>query len=480
MMTEQNIQALMQHLPEEYLEEAAAFRMAHPMPAAQAPSLKAETPPRFLLRAALPIAAAACLVAVCGLFWWMGTRDDMRTVESRMHEIDEQRTSAAQTDSADSSETTASETSETTATTAAETETAPAQGSVRVTGSAAGTAAQGTAKAQGTGAAQSTTKQTAKTTKPASNQTSAAETEPKLPYDPDIVAQYRLGDVDMNGQIDVCDAQLLLQEYGAVVVEGGNSILTPEQRYLGDVTDERIVSREDVDLSSGIYNGAPAMETDYIISTADSDWILVYYAEYHLMYYDLDFKEAGLEPLPITDFIEFYRIYGHVPYVDENGDYVQNLLSGYIDSDTADDYLNLPDLAPIPIRLSGRKNWVLTEYYYSRWGKGGYVEYTAQDDDDRFTLWFYEIAESNYYNNKSNQEQKEPGLRMPLPVDGDPVWYQRAYYLEQGERVYYDSWTYGCLEWFNGEFSAHVDYYDSESIDDWIDVVELCRYLIQS
>lgn len=461
MMTEQNIQALMQHLPEEYLEEAAAFRMAHPMPAAQAPSLKAKTPPRFLLRAALPIAAAACLAAVCGLFWWMGTRDDMRTVESRMHEIDEQRTSAAQTDSADSSETTASETSETTATTAAETETAPAQGSARVTGSAAGTAAQGTAKAQSTGAAQSTAKQTAKTTKPASNQTSAAETEPKLPYDPDIVAQYRLGDVNMDGFIDLIDSQLLLQEYNAVVVEGGESILTPEQRYLGDITNERVTTELD------IWNdNAPLIETDYIISSAD--FIL-------LFKYAADVMFNGIPMYPVEEYVK-----NDLPPYDEwYLYYPPGLIEMYgnVDADTDEESVYFPGFGWLPVRVEGERNWQLTDYtYYNASAYYGSdpshcyltVRYYCEDDGRTYKVKYSLYSDGGAADFLERGLENNESFTMLRPDDPTII----LKYASSAFNGYLWNRLDLCwLYWAEGNWLAHghgYDFDETDSEEDWM------------
>lgn len=452
MMTEQNIQSLMQYLPEEYLEEAAAFRVAHSISAAESASPKADAPPRLLLRAALPIAAAACLAAVCGLFWWMGSRDDMPMVESRQHEVDEQHTPATQTETTESL---APETSETTDTAASETAAAPAQGSARVTGSAAGTAAQGTGsvKAQGTGAAQNSqnnAKQTATTTKPASNQT-AAETEPKLPYDPEIVAQYRLGDVNMDGRIDSMDVWLLTLEYYTVVVDGGESTLTPEQLYLGNVTDERITPEV------SLWGDKSALiETDYIISTADIYWLHAYYADIYLGYRD---------EIPMEVYIEF----GADPYIDENGEYGQNYYGDWFIDGTSEDITALHEfgIGTIPAWVSYTQDWNLTGYCYARRWETLTLEYQAADSGLRVTLE-YELSATET-DKKVAYLEDHPERYALLPTDGDTIWY-----LDNEE------WSWKYLYWLTDGYYTKCGFYIYNSFltEEYYDYAETFRSVI--
>ena len=57
---------LMQHLPEEYLDEALQYHMTHAEDHSSVRQVKKPEPLR-MLRLAAPVSAAACLAAVAGL-----------------------------------------------------------------------------------------------------------------------------------------------------------------------------------------------------------------------------------------------------------------------------------------------------------------------------------------------------------------------------------------------------------------------------
>lgn len=237
--------ALMELIPEQYIEEAAAYRQAH----------SGAAKPRIHWVAPVSIAACAVL-GIGGVMLYRGSEDNQFAYDStpkQMTEIQPAKTVPTETATETVTAATIATVKELTQTTAD----ATTAKTVTVTT---------TAKTAGN----HIETQTAATAKSAAQTQTVTETAP-APTVPDILNLYQLGDVNMDGRVDVNDAQLLLWEYNAVVIEGGESTLTADQIRLGDVTDEWDPHTDEF--------STLIVETDYPISMADVDLILLYYSQ---------------------------------------------------------------------------------------------------------------------------------------------------------------------------------------------------------
>ena len=93
-MNDTQVNALMQLVPERFLDEAMDYHVAHAPKELFMPSAAKKTVPRRMLWIAAPVSAAACLAAVIGLCYVIGTRQPERPVESLQNEIIEEQPSA--------------------------------------------------------------------------------------------------------------------------------------------------------------------------------------------------------------------------------------------------------------------------------------------------------------------------------------------------------------------------------------------------
>lgn len=474
-MNDQKFAALMQLAPAQYVEEAAAFRAAHGT-ASRAEITQSSGISRWMLRAALPVSAAACAAAVIGLVGWIAQGRDPGNVESHQQEITEQL--AATTLPADETQT---DTDSTLTTTAAQTA-PPADETPALTSGATGTGKP----ASGTKSAGTKTNSAAKNTGAALSPAEAKQTETTaapLPYDPEIVAKYQKGDVDMNGQIEMYDAQLLGYEYRSVVVEGGESLLTPEQIYLGDITD----GWDPVAMGFEWHGDAfgEIIETDYPISAADFEILFEYYSVFYLTEY------IYLVDIPADVYAEL----GYVPYIDENGNYLQSSFGALLDADTELSEITLPDVGTIPVWVSGSKDWNLTQYNYER--LSGLLRLTYGPDipeDPHIYIWAQYLPRS-----KTKDDRFQKGLAETpeqygiLPIEGRTVWYQkrpvwgelighdprtgRAQYELLG---YEDNWEQEIvLSWYEGDMfvQCYVENPEIHSMDYAIEMAELFQYI---
>lgn len=472
-MNDQKFAELMQLAPAQYVEEAAAFRAAHGT-AARAEITQSSGISGRMLRAALPVGAAACAAAVIGLVGWIAQGRDPGNVESHQQEITEQ--FAATTLPADETQT---DTDSTLTTTAAQTA-LPADETPALTVGATGSGKP----ASGTKSAGTKTNSAAKNTAAALTPAEAKQTETTaapLPYDPEIVAKYQKGDVDMNGEIDLYDMNLLLREYTTVVLKGGESSLTPEQIYLGDITDEWDPS---VVLGESEYN-TEIVETDYPISAADAMILLAYYTEVYMAGYN------QYADIPADVFAQF----GHTPFIDENGSYVTNHYGGRLTDSTDLTDFSLPDIGRIQVRYSGVSDWTLSDYSYERWN--GLLAMTYGDpysDESYITIDAQYMprstSRSDIFQNRLAETPEQYGV---LPIEGRTVWYQkrpvwgelighdpitgRAQYELLG---YEDNWEQELvLSWYEGDMfvQCYVENPEIHSIDYAIEMAELFQYI---
>lgn len=275
-MNDTQVNALMQLVPERFLDEAMDYHEAHAPKELFMPSAAKKTVPRRMLWIAAPVSAAACLAAVIGLCYVIGTRQPERPVESLQNEIIEEQPSAVTGTTAAETGTTAAET-EAQRSTAVTTHTETKSAAVTVTSIVSGTAAQSGISEEPAATAAETAMQI-----PASDaQTEAGqpavqtETEPLptiagRPYDPEIVAKYRYGDVNMDGEFTAEDCQLVFREYANVVQYGGESELTPEQLVLANiVADNRVPLPYYLDTPNFGSSFKLEVPTDYPVSFAE-------------------------------------------------------------------------------------------------------------------------------------------------------------------------------------------------------------------
>ena len=348
-MNDMQFEKLMALLPPEYLDEAVQYRMAHMAEASAAEPekipviMQKKQMPHKLLRIAAPLSAAACLTAVIALGLWFGSRTPDLPVESHAHDITEV------------SPETVTTTAQTETTAKPETETRP--GIVTQTTDVSGTditsAAQSesdetkkpasqTDAAANTTASQNTTAQTVTDAK-------ALPTIAGRPYDPEIVAKYQLGDVNMDGVLDSQDAILLQAEYTAVVLEGGESLLTPEQLVLGDcIADNRIP----LPLVSGSDEIQPQrrdyQETDYPVSYADS-FVLIRYID------ELHGHDMHADQLSLEEFIRYGRIVG----LGTGGGADRDMIWRY--TDASEESVQLAGFGALPVHVGA---FTMTGYWY--------------------------------------------------------------------------------------------------------------------
>ncbi|MBP0971420.1 MAG: dockerin type I repeat-containing protein, partial [Oscillospiraceae bacterium] len=263
-MNDRELFRLMELVPEEYTEETAEFLKIHnadDSTVSPAPVIRKNAPGlqnNILWRILLPAGAAACFAVLIFAGIRTGLHEKPVTESSSVPEMtavaEQTGTAPAETSRTDAA---ALYTETVTQTTVRQESTAPVQhGTTAVTAAESRQSADREQTAAQTAAAQEHA--------PAPTTTDAPAPQPEPRYQP--------GDVNMDGKVDLDDAQLLYKEYVAVVVEGGESILTPQQIALGDVypntkDDNLVVFRRR--LSSSARLPEEIIMTDYPISYQD-------------------------------------------------------------------------------------------------------------------------------------------------------------------------------------------------------------------
>ncbi len=303
-MKDRELFRLMQLIPEEYPEETAAFLAAHGKAGESGKTepvirqKKAEPQAGILWRVLLPAGAAACLAVLIGTGLWAGLREKPMTAASSEPELTE---IAVQTETAPPhiNEVTAAVQQTVTNTV---TQSAVKNGTVpAVQSSTPAVTAAAEDKPQTTARPQAKPQSTAAPEQQSVPGTTVFSIPPRNP-------DYPPGDVTMDGRVDLADAQLLLKEYRAVVVEGGNSILTPEQIALGDVYPNTreddvtfFLSRLMSDLDDD--TGLSVIPTDNPISYEDAALIADYYLNMDIAHY----REA-LGDLTVTEYAQYLNL----------------------------------------------------------------------------------------------------------------------------------------------------------------------------
>ena len=274
-MKKRELESLMQLLPEKYILEAMQYQQAYPV---SAQSTAVVTVGRGLHRSAAGICAAvACLSAlVCGAVWMAGHSDNF-TVSDTSNPVTEITLGASTTTEATRTQTTLPQEEETTtALSLTEAEVIPPVTTAATETDETAVQSSETSQTTRTSESVSTSKVTAQTT--TSAQTTAASTTeapPVSPTEPEPEPPepvYLLGDVNMDGEIDLYDAQLLMDDYYNTVLRGLASELTDEQRALGDV----VKGYPQVDRSRYMWE---TVITDYPINMDDVYMILRYFTD---------------------------------------------------------------------------------------------------------------------------------------------------------------------------------------------------------
>ena len=104
-------------------------------------------------------------------------------------------------------------------------------------------------------------------------------------YRPKAVKYYLhpMGDVNTNGDVDIADAQLALQEYCNVVVAKGASVLSEEQRKLADVVPRQYWNDDNealmMDAQTTLMYYAESLVDLNILNISMDEWAEIYYRD---------------------------------------------------------------------------------------------------------------------------------------------------------------------------------------------------------
>lgn len=463
-MNDREFFRLMQLIPEEYPEEAAAFLTAHGQAAnsgrtaAAVRQKKPELHFGIIRRFLLPAGAAACLAALIITGIRTGLREQPLTEASSAPEMT---LIAAQT------ETTPAETALTEA---------AVQRTVAVTQTPAqnGTAPPVQSTASAVTTAEEHQPETASrnqdtTAKPQTAAAQEPQTAPETPADsvPAPDPDYLPGDVNMDGKADVEDVQILMKEYRAVVVEGKESTLTPQQIALGDIypnTAEEdpaeIVSLFGIDTLND-DTGIPIIATDYPISYIDYNVLLAYWAEMRVVRWN-----RTLDLFTIADFISYHGL----PPAEEQQRFQTPPVIMQGDTLPADS-VTVHDFGDYPVHPKG---WAMQ---YAKVTKPGdfTLWYDGTDDYEGYKILIF--GESGYSETQLEDKRKlcesnvERGKMQRFTI-GDQTVYRSLTFNPRDDS---DSWrenlnysSRSALHWYSGEYCIAV--YTQEQYPD--DVIQ--------
>ena len=468
-MNDRELFRLMQLIPEEYPEEAADFLAAHgkTVEAGKTEPVirqkKAEPQAGILWRILLPAGAAACLAVLIGAGIWTGLQEKPLTTASSEPELTEIALQSETVPAQTAAVTAAVQQTETKTVTqsAVQTGTAPAvQSSISAVTAAAEDKPQTTARQQ---------QAKPQTTAAPQQQTVPETTVFSVPArDPD----YLPGDVNMNGEVEVGDVQLLLTEYEAVVVNGKESTLTPQQIALGDIypntADEdplEVMNRFGFTLENDDTN-TPIIATDYPISYQDVHILLCYYTEFRVppFYRDYDLFT-----------VDMYVQYGGIPPREELERFMSppTILQG--DALPADS-VTVQDFGDYPVHPEGwamqyaklKKSGDFTLWYDGTDALAGCrIMISGENNDYESTMYFY----------IRRREQKVLDGQIEKAMIGDTAVYRYPQITPEDET---ENWREEdkvrgrtALEWTNGEYWITV-YTQEQYPDDVIQQIAEC------
>lgn len=394
-MNDKQMDALMQLVPEKYLEETMQYCMEHARDTV--PGITKKSVPRRMLWLAAPVSAAACLAAVSGLGFLLRANTTAPPAESLANDITEVQPTAETT-----TDTTVSSQSSTTAKRESETR----RGSVTQTAAELLTTDSGSSAASQNTTAQNTN--TAAKTTGSAHTTAQTETKPLptiagRPYDPEIVAKYQLGDVNMDGEINYDDSDLLYKEYAFVVRDGGESCLSAEQLVLGDLIKDNRMPLPLLNIYKGLH--ALSYTTDYPISWADCVVIKVYVDETVLT--GRDSSRLSLEDLAKSG-----------SYTVKENQLLPDETTVWRYTEPSEESVDLPALGCLPAHVG-------------EWDMIGYVSYSESEVTDVFYGSGERYLELDY--RKPSGDQPDKGISVYTEFSDSNDWYS---WTENGTEDY--------------------------------------------
>ena len=278
-MNDRDIERLMLLTPEEYIEEVLQFEESrkplitqtkNPAPRAAAAAAASFFPAlrkaKYFKAAASATAVAAGTAAAVGVGVMLMHQEALPMPESSVVQVTELTASgtlppeltALLTESTPATTTTTTTTAKTTASETTEKTKSSAKKTTETTQKTTTTASSATT-------AQTTSRSAAVTQR--TTETAAATTTTTTAPRP----VYQMGDVNLDGIVNNDDAQLVLADYQAVVLDGKPSILTDEQRALADV-----YTRTDLVLDRSHYQ-LPVVQSDYPLNEDDATMLMNFY-----------------------------------------------------------------------------------------------------------------------------------------------------------------------------------------------------------
>lgn len=210
---------------------------------------------------------------------------------------------------------------------------------------------------------------------------------------------FEAGDVDMDGEVTITDAQILLQEYETVVVNGGKSILTPQQMALGDIYPNTAEDDPDTVLRRlGVkLKNFPVerIATDYPISLQDSYILLAYVTEM-----TCDGWGRKLDLFTADD----YARYLCIPPEEERRQFMSKPLF-QPGEPYSDDSVTVPDFCTFPLE---QEDWSMQ---YAKVTKPGdfFFWYDGKDECEGCKILVYG---TNQYTNQSTENKKIAALEQ--------------------------------------------------------------------
>ncbi len=350
MMNDTKVTALMKQMPEHFADEVLEYRAAKGIGTAVTSQFSA---PR-ILRILLPAAAAA---AAAGFACILITRRPNDPVQMNSHEPEvTEIIAAATTETAET--TTVSAETHTTAHTAQTTQTSSAARTTALSTTASAQPTAGTVQTRSANAGGYTAGTQAQSAAPV--QTTTAE--PDV-YDPhDILKQYALGDVDMDGRITAVDGQMILIDWHNVVLDGKETAFSPEQIILADVVDGFLP----YDLENPWLTPYEELKTqapaDYPLSLEDAQIIVAYYTRM--------LSNFNMNPNPTkNDYIELIQHVVFEPNVpDEYTDMLMEKTVVISEDDPAQN-VNIEEFGLAPIEFSSIEHFRMKEYIFTRIGR---------------------------------------------------------------------------------------------------------------
>ena len=253
----------------------------------------------------------------------------------------------------------------------------------------------------------------------------------------------------MDGKVDVCDTQLLWREYDAVVVNGGESILTPQQIAIGDVYPN--TRYDDLDafrrrLLGGSKIPEEIIATDYPISYEDFTLILDYYTNM-----DVNFKRGNLGDLNVEE----YAAYLGLPPEDPEIRYIKDTVIMQGDSIPADS-VTVRSIGSFPVST---ENWEMIYASVESCGDFRFI-YNGRDNckgrSFTFTGSISQGPEKTEQTIKNLENETEKRNIEKRTVGHAAVYLLRNQYYDAKWNTATGRWDVSELEWQSGDYLMRV------------------------